>query len=297
MTAAINTLKPYTGSRAAIDLSAYILDPDTIFATHKARVTADGGTILNETLCKQRLNWLIDNGMYGRTAVFANPAFGVKLASNSTDVEKLYSFVGPDFVHVMQGTGTPVKLGSYNGSPVVTIKILSGSGGYLKSATPISIQTRRTYLLGGRMRDEATSDTLGIYCAYSINGLNMASFGVVGSTTQQKGWQYGTRDNVWPGATGGAVSVYRNSYGIYIPSAGLFDVDAGHIHAYESGAAVSDGVSTTGALADLSSYSQTLYLGNNILAGAVQPCLGSVMEIIILNTASAADAVLVSNLS
>ncbi|CAI0766884.1 hypothetical protein [Serratia quinivorans] len=301
MAIGFNSGIPYpAGGRPALKLSAYVLDDQTLFNTHKARVLADGGIIPDEVGCLARITWLLDNGIYNKVESAINPAFGVKMNANK-EVSKLYSlFPNDDYVSVLQGVGEPVRYDDSGDAPSVTIKITSNGGSYLKSEKNRHVQRGRQYAIGGRMADKDRADSLGIMAGVSINGLPMAYLRTQ-ITNQQKdieAWRYGTRDSTWTGSgvNGDAVGAARTPYADYVPSAALFDVDGGVIRGYETGALKVPAESKTGKLADLTLFPAIIYVGQTFANGNVQPCYGSLQDIIFLHTADDSDAVAISRL-
>ncbi|XYK63413.1 hypothetical protein ACSJLX_001915 [Serratia marcescens] len=301
MTLGFNSGIPYpAGGRPALKLSAYVFDDQTIFNTHKARVLADGGIIPDEAGCLARITWLLDNGIYNKVESAINPAFGVKMNANK-EVSKLYSlFPNDDYVSVLQGVGEPVRYDDSGDEPGVTVRITSNGGAYLKSEKNRRIQRGRQYVIGGRMADKDTADVLGIMVGISVGGLPMAYLRT--QITNQQGvieaWRYGTRDSTWTGSgpVGKAVGAFRTPYADYVPSAALFDVDNGVIRGYESGAFKATDKSTTGKLSDLASFPSIIYVGQTFVNGNVQPCYGTLRDVIFLHTADDSDALALSRL-
>uniref|UniRef100_UPI0035C71A3D hypothetical protein n=1 Tax=Serratia quinivorans TaxID=137545 RepID=UPI0035C71A3D len=301
MTLGFNSGIPYpAGGRPALKLSAYVFDDQTIFNTHKARVLADGGIIPDEAGCLARITWLLDNGIYNKVESAINPAFGVKMNANR-EVSKLYSlFPNDDYVSVLQGVGEPVRYDDSGDEPGVTVRITSNGGAYLKSEKNRRIQRGRQYVIGGRMADKDTADVLGIMVGISVGGLPMAYLRT--QITNQQGvieaWRYGTRDSTWTGSgpVGKAVGAFRTPYADYVPSAALFDVDNGVIRGYESGAFKAIDKSTTGKLSDLASFPSIIYVGQTFVNGNVQPCYGTLRDVIFLHTADDSDALALSRL-
>lgn len=301
MTIGFNSGIPATNSGyALLKLSDYVLDENAIFAAHKARVLADGGIIPDEVGCLERITWLLDNGLYRKMESMINPAFGVKM-NEEREVSKLYSFkAGDDYVSLMQGTGEAVIYEDSEGMPGVTVKITSNGGAYLRSEKNHRVQRGRQYAIGGRLSDKDKADVLGISAGVSINGLQMAYLRTQITNNQKdiEAWRYGTRDGVWTGSgpSGAAIGAVRRPYADYIPSAALFDVDGGEVRGYESGALKARDAAATGTLADLTAFAVPIYVGSTFANGLVQPCYGTLRDVIFLHTADDADAALLSRL-
>lgn len=296
MTAAINTLKPYTGSRAAIDLSAYILDPDALFATHKARVIADGGTIPDEPGCLARFQFLLENGMFTRATICAAPAFGIKTDGDG-NVKVVYNLLDAagDLLETSRGT-PPAKMSYDSVSRSVNIRITSSGGTWLQSRSNIIIQKMDSYLIAGRMSDLDHLDGNGITMGYSMPSLPVAYMRtmITNLNTVTESWRFGTRDSGWPAGTGGAVTVFPTTYEDYVPAAGLFNVTAGSVRAYVRGSYVNQSLSVTGTLANLAERVLPMVIGTP--GSTTAGCHGSFLDALFLHTASESDAILTSRL-
>lgn len=77
-------------------------------AAYKARVVADGGTIIDEAATKAAIQKLIDKGVYGFAKVYVGGSFGVKKDANGNLI-KLYSIDGLDMTLFSIGSGKPVN--------------------------------------------------------------------------------------------------------------------------------------------------------------------------------------------
>jgi hypothetical protein len=299
MTAAINTGKAYAGFRAALDLSASILDPQALFNAYKARVIADGGTVPDEAGCLSRFTFLLNNGMYDRTTVCAAPAFGLKV-DGSGNVQTVYNMIGASGDLLAGSQGVPQRPMTYDATTrAVIIQITSSGGWFLKSRANQIIQKGKTYLIAGRMSDIERADNNGIQMGYNINNLPLAYMRTMltNGNAVTEAWRYGTRDSAWPAGTGGAVGAATSIYADFVPSAGLFKTQTGIIAGYEKGKfSVPSPVSATGKLADLSSFTAPLLVGGSQSAGSVGACYGSFMDALYLHTADESDAVLASRL-
>ncbi|HHB1424475.1 TPA: hypothetical protein ACOQZT_000419 [Serratia odorifera] len=299
MTAAINTGKAYTGFRAALDLSASILDPLALFNAYKTRVVADGGYIPDESGCLARFDFLLNNGMYDRATICAAPAFGLK-ADGEGNVQTVYNMLGESGDLLAGSQGTPPLPMKYDAdAKSVIIQITSGGGWYLKSRANQIIHKAGTYLIAGRMSDLNRADNNGIQMGYNISNLSMAYMRTMITNGQAvtESWRYGTRDSGWPAAgTGNALNVAATIYADYVPSAGLFKVSQGVIEGYEKGKLTASTNSVTGRLADLSNNNAPLLIGGAQTAGGVAACYGAFMDALYLHTADESDAILASRL-
>ncbi|ENW41153.1 hypothetical protein [Acinetobacter baumannii] len=77
-------------------------------AAYKARVLADGGTVIDEAATKAAIQKLIDKGVYGLAKVYVGGSFGVK-KDGSGNLIKLYSIDGLDMTLFSIGVGKPVN--------------------------------------------------------------------------------------------------------------------------------------------------------------------------------------------
>lgn len=299
MTAAINTGKSYSGLRAALDLSAYILDPESLFDAYQARVAADGGMIPDEAGCLERFNFLLNNGMYDRATVCAAPAFGLKVDGEG-NVQTVYSLLGASGDLLAGSQGTPPRAMTYDADArAVIVQITSAGGWFLKSRANQIIQKGNSYLIAGRMSDLDRADNNGILAGYNINNLAMAYLRTMITNNQAttESWRYGTRDSAWPAGTGAALNAAATVYADYVPSAGLFNVNSGVIVGYEKGKlAGTSTTAATGKLADLSSNTAPLLIGGAQGSSTVGACYGAFMDMLCLHTADESDAVLASRL-
>lgn len=292
----VNSGKNFYGWREPVAYTVWTAQ--SLFAAHKVRVTAAGGVIPDEAGCLARFKFIIDNGLLDRVVTWANPAFGVKKNANN-EIEKLFSLRGSDFTAQMQKAGAAVLYDDTGAAPVAVIRITSAGGSYLVTDN-VTVQRGDAFLIGGRMSDKDRADILGLTAGQSINNLPLAYFRSMIQNQQavSEAWRYGTRDSKWVGGNpvGGAVGAARSPYDDYIPSAGLFDVAGGAVYGFEAGKLTNTAVSTTGKLADLSTYSAPIYIGGGFSAGEVGPCYGTLREIVFLHTATKADASLISRL-
>ncbi|BEM19285.1 hypothetical protein [Serratia marcescens] len=292
----INSGKNYYGYRDPVPFT--IWTPESLFAAHKARVTAGGGIIPDEAGCLARFRFIVDNGLLDRIVTWINPAFGVK-KNASNQIEKLFALRGSDFTAQMQKSGAAVLYDDSGAAPAAVVQITSAGGGYLVSEN-VTVQRGDAYLIGAKLSDKNRADVLGLTVGQSLNNLPMAYARTMIQNQQAitEAWRYGTRDSDWKNGnpTGGPVGAARMPYDDYIPSAGLFDVVHGKVDGYESGKLVNSAVSTTGKLADLSAQSAPIYVGGGFAGGEVGACYGTLREAVFLHTATKADASLISRL-
>ncbi|HGE8473135.1 TPA: hypothetical protein ACGD7V_002712 [Serratia marcescens] len=298
MAIALNTGKVYAGFREPLDLSADILDPTALFNAYKARVQADGGIIPNAAGCKERFDFLVNNGMYENAVMCAAPAFGVKLGgTDGNDILTVYSLLGDstDLITTSQGTGAAVRYDSTTKTAIV--RITSGGGSYLRTRENVRVQIGRSYMIAGRLSDASNADVLGITIGISLSNLPLAYMRTM--ITNQQGvtesWRFGTRDSAWTGsAAGGAVGAAATTYADYVPAAGLFKVDEGVVYGYSRGVQDKTAKANTGKLADLVNYTAPIIVGGSTASGSVSPCYGTLLDMLFLHTASEPDAILAS---
>ncbi|HHU0703900.1 TPA: hypothetical protein ACT92B_000603 [Serratia marcescens] len=296
MTLANNTGKTYSGFRTALNLSASIFDPQALFNAHKARVTADGGTIPDEVGCLARFDFLLSNAMYERAAVSITPAFGLKQDADG-NVQTVYNLLGDAGDLLAVSTGSPPAPMLYDSvTRSVNIQITSRGGTWLRSRGNIIVQKANSYLIAGRMSDLNRADNNGITIGFPIGPLPMAYMRTMLTNGQAvtESWRFGTRDSGWPAGTGGAVLVSATLYEDFVPAAGLFDVSAGLITGYEKGKKTGKAISATGSLADLKDRAIALVIGTP--GSTSTGCHGALQDFMHLNSASEADAILSSRL-
>ncbi|AYJ94927.1 hypothetical protein D1220_22805 [Klebsiella pneumoniae] len=300
MMSALSTGKEYRGFRRGLDLSDSILDPTALFSAYKERVLTDGGTIPDEVGCLTRFNFLLNNSMFDRATFCAAPAFGLKV-DVSGNVQTVYNLLGADGDLISSTQGTPPLPMTYDAaSRSVIIQITSSGGWYLKSRTSLVIQKGTSYLIAGRMSDLNRADNNGIIAGYNLKGLPMAYLRTMITNGQKEteAWRYGTRDSAWPAGTGTSLIAATNIYADYVPSAGLFNVEAGIIEGFEQGRLLATSEpAATGQLADLRSFTAPMLVGGiqqaNNIVGA---CYGAFQDILCLHTADESDAILASRL-
>jgi hypothetical protein len=288
------------GALPGIDMSAYILDPAKLFATHKARVIADGGIVKDEAATLSEFTFIVNNGFYDRISAWPYVNGGVKVDAQG-NVQKVYSLVGPDFIAVLAaGSANPVptiKLDETGAQRGVQI-LLSNGGYYLRSETVLKLQAapNKKWLLSARMRDVDLADNAGISMAWGVASSTSAFFECRKTTTISNPWKY-VATNVVPPTSGSYVAATQTPYADFVPSAGLFNALTGEVIGYEGGIVKQAGTSPTGALADLSGTSNYLWIGTTYLAqaGNLNVCNGTFASARCLNQATENDAILLSS--
>ena len=306
-----NTRSPYNGKRKGFDLSPYILSPEQLYAMHKARVLADGGVIFDEAGCLARFEMLVANAIYQKVMLAINPMFGVKLAADGVSVLKVYGLRGDDFIAVKQQLDTPpaqeLPLFDRN-SRSIRVKVAAYAGGYLRSEHAQTIQhgDTNTYAISMLAMDTDPMDSVGLTAGLSLANLGLAYMRVIASpysTGIREAWRYGTRASnfINQGSPGAAITVAREPYESYIPSAAYFDIAAGTITAFENGDEKNTAQSPTGALASLRDAG-FVYVGNVMFdvkqgSGFMQSCDGFFRDFTLLTGASRRDAEVLSRIS
>ncbi len=299
MAVVLNTNKPYNGRRQLIDLSAAYLDPDALFNAHKARVVADGGFIPREASLLSEIQFLVNNGMWNRTGAYCAPDWGIK-QNGSGNVTKLYGLANsPDFIPVtVSGESHPLTLDA-SGSRTAINVLLTNGGQFLQSESVIKLQSRKNdlFLLSTLMRDNALSDNAGIAVGFGTASSTLA-FAETRQTVSgiSNPWKY-TCTNKIPVAAGSYVAATQVPYADFVPSAGLCDPATGKVYGYQNGIVAQTGISSTGALADISSQSAYIFIGPTYLNATtgLNAVNGAIARVRSLITAYPDDAELISS--
>lgn len=287
-----------------IDLSAdAFLDADAEYEAYKARVLADGGYIYDEAATRAEFHFIIDNNMYGRVAVWCGASFGIRNRPANDGISKIYSLYGPDFTaKAVAPSGSPLVQHIKAPVPMFSITLTNG-GVYLISETATKLQAVKDtpYLIAARLQDRLTTDQLGITATFAnTSGMGLARQRTIltNGGTISEAWQfYGSNINP-PGAGSEVASGAKTPYSDRAKCAGLFDPASGKVYGYGDGALITSGTSSTGKLADLSTVNGFFHLGPADSAVPTgQSCYGYISSFRVLNMATPADAVLISNLT
>lgn len=289
---------------AGIDLSDAVLDAEKEYLAYKARVEADGGTIVDETATRAEINFIINNGMWDRVSAWAGASFGVKIRTGTTtQIDKIYGLSSsPDFTAVaVAPTGSPII--SLVKGDVNKLQITLVNGGvYLKSSTTSKVQSAAgiPYLISARLEDRLNTDQLGMTVSFADAATNKALVRqrtiFTNGGSLDEAWQYFST-NANPPVSGSDVgSGAQSPYIALSPSAGVFDPVAGTVSGYGHGALLHSEKSSTGKLADLSSALGYWHLGPaDSSAPTGQSCYGYLANIRCLHLASDVDAKAISS--
>jgi hypothetical protein len=304
MTALFNSQRVYAGALAGINISSSFLNPTALYNSYAARVTADGGTIIDSVATLNEITFLVNNGMWDRVSAWVGASFGVKIRSGTTtQVDKLYGLSGsPDFAALaVAPTGSPVVTFTA-GTPNTLAIVLVNGGVYLKSSTTVKAQAAPgiPYLVSARLSDRSSTDQLGMTVAFADPTTNKALVRqrtiLTNGGALNEAWQY-FATNVNPPVSGSDVgSGAQSPYSAFATCAGLIDPLAGNVIGYGNGVVLHTGASGTGSLADLSSVAGYWHLGPadpSVPTG--QSCYGYLANVRCLNVASAVDAQLISS--
>lgn len=256
---ALNTMRPYSGSRAAIDLSAAYLDADRLFDAHKARVLADGGKILNESSCRDEIAFIISVGLWDSMASVAAPEWGVK-QDGLGNVVKIYGLgKTPDYTATQVGTAIhPVILDTTKEIPMAVIRLDSGGSQLVSGDLVLQAASELPYLVSIRGLDYDTTDNQGI--AMRFNGPNWPHFiyWSVHRNNQKFNWFYAC-DQFNPPIGAGGASASGTWNGTIGKSAALVSHADKKLTAYEHGLFSSE--SSTFPPPDISGIRATITLG------------------------------------
>ncbi|UTL84018.1 hypothetical protein [Serratia marcescens] len=289
----LNTMKPYSGTRKAIDLSNAYLDPDKLFTAHKNRVVADGGTILNETSCKNEIAFIINMGLWDNMASVASPEWGIKQDS-SGNILKMYGLGNtPDYTAMQFGTALhPVTLDTTREIPLAIIKMDGGGSQLVSGAVVLQGHASLPYAVSVRGIDFDTTDNQGI--AVRFNGPVYPHFYYWCVYRQAQKWQWFyscDRDNPPTGVNGGA-SAGKLWDGTIGRSSALVSSADGQLRAYDNGSLFA--TSSTPPPPNISGITGTITLGTRYaneqtIAGAAYGGIGRVRVFSICNDAAASQ--------
>lgn len=232
---AFNTLKPYTGSRAPIDLSGAYLDVTALFNAHKARVTADGGIILNEASCKSEIEFIINLGLWDVMASVAAPEWGIK-RDGSGNILKMYGLgKTPDYTSTQVGTAIhPVTLDTSKEIPMAVIRLDGGGSQLVSGSMTLQAAASLPYIVSVRGLDYDLTDNQGI--ALRFNGPSWPHFyyWCVSRNDQKFQWFYSC-DRFNPPTGAGGASASKAWDGTVGKSAALVSSSEGQLRAYDNG--------------------------------------------------------------
>jgi hypothetical protein len=128
---------------------SFISDAYEEYAKYKARVTGDGGEILNENETINMFKQLIALGIYGLARTFVGGSYGVK-RTNTGAIQKIYALDGEDLVaYNLSGGGVEHKIS--NNEIIFNNSIVSNDGGNIGTAfiTESKIKTKGMGLVIG----------------------------------------------------------------------------------------------------------------------------------------------------
>lgn len=93
----------YTGTKRLKSIIPTITTPQAYFDEYKARVSADGGEIVNSAKTLGTIEFLFNNGLMSRSNSIVSTYYGIK--REGAKVVKLYAIDGKDLVGKCWGTG------------------------------------------------------------------------------------------------------------------------------------------------------------------------------------------------
>ncbi|AXX17712.1 hypothetical protein D7028_12900 [Serratia marcescens] len=285
-------MKPYSGTRKAIDLSNAYLDPDKLFTAHKNRVVADGGTILNEASCKNEIAFIINLGLWDNMASVASPEWGIK-QDGSGNILKMYGLGNtPDYTATQFGTALhPVTLDTTREIPLAIIKMDGGGSQLVSGAVVLQGHASLPYAVSVRGIDYDITDNQGI--AARFNGPSWPHFyyWCINRQAQKFKWFYSC-DQFNPPTGAGGASASKVWDGTIGRSAALVSPIEGKLRAYDSGAFSSESSSLPPP--NISGITGTITLGTRYaneqtIAGAAYGGIGRVRVFSICNDAAASQ--------
>jgi hypothetical protein len=171
--AIIQSQIPTTGNRT---LLAYTrLDPQQLFNAHKARVTADGGVILNESGLLQEIKDLVAAGLWQYASSLASPEWGIKRDADGY-VIRMYGLAGtPDYVERLVAGQYPrrCELDMTTTPPSIRVQVNLGAA-FLRTETPIRQQkiAGKPYIVSALLADKESADNRGVVMALNPTGSN-----------------------------------------------------------------------------------------------------------------------------
>ncbi|MFP7605160.1 hypothetical protein [Serratia quinivorans] len=274
MTAIIRSGKPVLpGALQGIDMTGYRINPELLYATHRARVIADGGFIPDEADTLEEFKFIANNGFYSRVSAWPSVNAGLKVDQDN-HVLKVYSLVGPDFIPVtVEGSvNPPAKITiDTSGSRRAIRVVLNNGGTYLRSETAVAVQsvTNAPWLLSARMRDLNIADNAGLTLGWGVANATYAFMETRRTPTISNPWKY-VATNIIPVASGSYVAATHSPYADFANSAGLFDPMNGVVSGYQDGSITQQGTSSNGHLADFAGLTNFLWIGTTYLSEAAQ---------------------------
>lgn len=134
MSVVIKSNSLYTGSLLLPTAEQISTTPTLVYNAFASRVTADGGTIVNETKVRKAIDFIFENNLFGRLGVCASPHYAKKLDANG-GVLKLYSITGVDLVGLTINSGTLPKITADNFVDFNESVTADNTGGILTTET------------------------------------------------------------------------------------------------------------------------------------------------------------------
>ncbi|UNK26205.1 hypothetical protein MNO11_15270 [Serratia plymuthica] len=298
---AISNKPVAAGALPGIDMTPFVLNADTLFQNHKARVIADGGFIPDEAATLSEFNFIVNNGFYSRAVAWPSVDGGIKRNETTGDVLKVYSLIGPDFIPVtVAGSASPlptIKVDTTGARRGVSI-LLSNGGTYLRSESVVKVQAKANtqWLMAARMRDLNLTDNAGIAVGWGTPTSTYAYIETRVTGSVSNPWKYVATNSI-PVVANSLIAATQTPYSDFVKSAGLFDPATGKVMGYQEGKLARLGVSDTSKLADFSGTSQYLWIGTTNLAqaGSLNVCHGTFANLRCLSQATENDAILISN--
>ncbi|CUZ13920.1 Uncharacterised protein [Serratia marcescens] len=292
-----------TGNRGYLDIKT--LDPQQLFNAHKARVTADGGTIMNEASLLDEIKFLVNNGMWKYVTFYASPEWGLKFDTDGTSVLKMYGLGPTDFYSYDVGRDIkrPVTVNTSVTPPKLMIWVWTG-GSLMRAEKLVTAQysADAPFLHSCIMDDTESSDEGGIAIVACRTGHvnSLVGMGVARSTKNNldNAFDHGAAI-VYPATTTGSyIGFKKTPYVPNVKNAILLDPARGTMASYAEGELVATTTSPSGVLVDSSAEPMQMNIGpsNNLVSSWNSNfiCRGGVTRLRCLSFATPAQAVLIS---
>ncbi|ELW7386653.1 hypothetical protein [Yersinia intermedia] len=257
-----------TGNRGYLDIKT--LDPQQLFNAHRARVTADGGTIMNEASLLDEIKFLVNNGMWKYVTFYASPEWGIKYDTDGTSVLKMYGLGPTDFIayDVGRALKRPITLDTSVTPPKIKMWVWDG-GSLMRAEKLVTAQYSKNnpYLFSAIMDDTESSDAAGISIVACRTGHVNSMTGITVERATNKpdptdiGFQHSAA-MVYPATvTANWINYIRTPYVANIKNAMLLNPVSGTMLSYENGTLVNTTVSSSGALVDSTAEPMQLNIG------------------------------------
>lgn len=290
----------YTGPVLLPSVEAIAYTPSQLYDIYAARVDADGGSIISESRTLAAITYLQEQNLYGRLAVCAAPAWGVKLDTGR--VEKMYSLTGIDMEGQAIGVGgtLPLHATDSDDNPVVVGDInASRVGGFLRTVSAFAL-AKSVDQWAAIITCQNDLDSLAVQTFFG----NLASAGIgyapvifgrtPASGTNQTNW-LAQRSDYDPAAAADAGTRMSGSgsrgAADAVGTALALRVSSGDVRLFNNGSQIGNAISGTGALYDYTALERRLTMpsGFDGSANITASRKGHIREVMVLRQGTLAE--------